>query len=113
MYAFRMSIAAAAEFYRRAGLLEVDNLENRNKLLLQMVKEGLINGVTETNKSPQEYLDHLKKNFDVLDLTGVKVPKEFDPEKTLDAIWCQDSTTGERVLIDRQTNQVIMREGDR
>lgn len=112
MLAFRMSIAAAGEFYRRAGLLVEDTLENRNKILLQMVEEGLINGVTETNKSPQEYLDHLKKNFDVVDLTGTKAPEEFDPEKTLDAVWCQDSTTGERVLIDRKTNKIIMREGE-
>jgi len=107
-----MTIAAAAEFYRRAGLLEVDNLDNRNKLLLQMVKEGLVDGVTETPKSPQEYLDHLKKNFDVLDLTNVAAPN-VDPEKRIDAVWCQDSTTGERVLLDRLTNQVIMREGNK
>ena len=111
MYAFRMTISAAAEFYRRAGLLEVDNLENRNKILLQMVKEGLVNGVTETNKTPTEYLEHLKKNFDVLDLTNVKTPGQ-DPEKTIDAVWCKDSETGERVLLDRLTNEVIMREGD-
>ena len=63
MLAFKMSIAAASEFYRRAGLLEVDNLENRNKLLLQMVQEGLVDGVTETPKTPEEYLAHLRKNF--------------------------------------------------
>jgi len=26
---------------------------------------------------------------------------------TLDALWCWDSETGKRVLIDRQTGQVI------
>jgi hypothetical protein len=110
--AFRMSVASAAEFYRRAGLLEVDNTETRNALLLQMVEEGLIDGVTETTKSPQEYLEHLKKNFDVLDLTNVKKPG-FDSEEPIDAVWCQDSETGEKVLLDRKTGQVIMREGDR
>ena len=107
MYAFRMTIAAASEFYRRCGLLETDNLENRNRLLLDMVGEGLVDGVTETTKTPEEYLAHLKKNFDVLDLTGANAP--FDPDKTLDAVWCKDSETGEDVLVDRQTNKEIMR----
>jgi hypothetical protein len=107
MMAFRMTIAAASEFYRRCSLLEIDNLENRNKLLIDMMHEGLVDGVTETPKTPEEYLAHLKKNFDVLDLTGAKAP--FDPEKTLDAVWCEDSETGEDVLIDRQTNKEIMR----
>ncbi len=33
----------------------------------------------------------------------------FDPEKTLDAVWCVDSETGERCLIDRKTSQIIVR----
>lgn len=32
-----------------------------------------------------------------------------DLDKTLDAVWCVDSETGEKVLMDRQTNQVIAR----
>ena len=107
MLAFRMSVAAAAEFYRRAGLLLVDTLENRNKILLQMVDEGLVDGVTETPKTPEEYLAHLKKNFDVLDLT--KSTAAYNPDKTLDAIWTKDSETGEDVLLDRVTNKEIMR----
>ena len=34
---------------------------------------------------------------------------KFDPEKTVDAVWAVDSETGEEVLIDRLTNEVIMR----
>ncbi len=30
-------------------------------------------------------------------------------DETLDAIWCVDSETGQEVLIDRKTNEVIMR----
>ncbi len=107
MYTFRMTIAAAAEFYRRAGQLQVDNLENRNAILFQMAKEGLIDGVTKTTKTPEQYLAHLKKNFDVLDLTDAQAP--FDPEATLNAVWCKDSETGEAVLMNRKTNKEIMR----
>ena len=32
-----------------------------------------------------------------------------DVNKTLDAIWCIDSETGEKVLMDRQTNKPIAR----
>jgi hypothetical protein len=102
-----MTLAAAAEFYKRASRLQVDTLENRNKILMQMVAEGLVSGMTETNKSPAEYLEHVKKNFNVLDLTAIK------PSGKSDSVWCTDSKTGERVLLDRRTNEVIMREGDK
>lgn len=36
----------------------------------------------------------------------------FDAEKTLDAVWCWDSETGKRYLLDRRTGQVITT-GDR
>ena len=109
MFAFRMSLAAASEFYRRAGLLEPDNEENRNKLLLQMVEEGLVDGVTQTNKTPEEYLEHLKSKFDVLDLTQAGRSDEPDPEERIDAVWARDSETGEYVLLDRITGKEIMR----
>lgn len=35
--------------------------------------------------------------------------KEFDPEKTVDLVWCRDSETSEYVLIDRKTNKEIYR----
>ena len=33
----------------------------------------------------------------------------MDVNKTLDAVWCVNSETGEKVLMDRQTNEVIAR----
>ena len=102
-------MAAAAEFYRRAGLLGVDNEENRNKILLQMVEEGLVDGVTQTNKTPEEYLEHLKSKFDVLDLTQVGRPSEPDPEERIEGVWARDSETGEYVLLDQITGKEIMR----
>ena len=32
-----------------------------------------------------------------------------DPEERIEAVWCTDSETGERVLIDTITNKVIAR----
>lgn len=109
MYAFRMTIAAASEFYRRCGLLTVDNEDARNALLLQMVEEGLVDGVTQTNKTPEEYLEHLKSHFDVLDLTQAGRSDEPDPEERIEGVWARDSETGEYVLLDRITGKEIMR----
>lgn len=36
---------------------------------------------------------------------------DFDPEKTIDAVWTVDSETGDEVLIDRITNLIIARRG--
>lgn len=33
--------------------------------------------------------------------------KNFDPEKSIDAIWVVDSETSIRYLMDRKTNQII------
>ncbi len=35
--------------------------------------------------------------------------KDIDMDKTIDAIWCIDSETGEEVLIDRKDNQILAR----
>lgn len=35
--------------------------------------------------------------------------KKFDPEERVDLIWCRDSETGERVLMDRNTHKEIGR----
>lgn len=34
----------------------------------------------------------------------------MDMNETLDAVWCIDSETGHKVLMDRKTNKVIMTE---
>lgn len=36
----------------------------------------------------------------------------FDPEKTMDAIWCVDSETSKRYLLDRKTGQIIATEDE-
>ena len=37
-----------------------------------------------------------------------KSPESWD-EKTIDCVWCWDSETGEKVLMDRKTNKEIGR----
>lgn len=32
-----------------------------------------------------------------------------NPDETMDAVWCVDSETSERVLMDRKTNKEIVR----
>jgi hypothetical protein len=36
----------------------------------------------------------------------------MDATERIDAVWCVDSETGQRVLIDRLTNKIITREGE-
>lgn len=107
MFAFMMTAEIAAEFFRRAKARNAETEEERAAILWELAREGHMLSVTETNRSEDEYVADLKRNFGVLD---GRRKIGFDPEKTLDAVWCVDSETGERVLIDRETNQIIMRE---
>lgn len=67
LYAFTMTLDAAEEFYRRVEQYEAITSTDRNAILAQMVQEGLIQGVTATNRSREEYVQDLQKNFSVLD----------------------------------------------
>ena len=70
MFSFHMDVDTACEFYRRAGEAKADTEEARTKILIQMVEEGLIKTVTQTNRTKEQYVADLAKNFEVLDLTG-------------------------------------------
>lgn len=35
---------------------------------------------------------------------------EINPNERIEAVWCVDSETSERVLIDRLTNKILIRE---
>lgn len=37
---------------------------------------------------------------------------EFDANKTVDAVWCVDSETGKKFLLDRKTGQVLTTEDE-
>lgn len=105
MYSFEMDLGIAIEFYRRAKEANANTEEERTAILFDMAEEGLIKRVMQTQRTKEQYIKDLSKNFEVLDLT---VPK-FDPNVTIDAVWCKDSETGEDVLLDRKTNKIISR----
>lgn len=69
LYAFQMNVETAMEFYRRVEQYEANTEKERHAILIQMVQEGLIKGVTATERTKQEYVSDLKKNFNVLDET--------------------------------------------
>lgn len=68
LYAFSMSIETAQEFYRRVQQYEALTEEDRNAILIQMVQEGLITDLTVTERSKEQYISDLAKNFRVLEL---------------------------------------------
>lgn len=106
MMSFMLNIDSAQEFFRRVDEQNANTEEDRAKILYEMAEEGRVMSVTQTNRTEEEYVADLKKNFGVVDMRGA----QLDQEETLDAQWCTDSDTGERVLIDRKTNQIIMRD---
>ncbi len=69
MLSFHMTADTAYEFYRRAKEHNAQTEDDRVNILLDMVAEGLINGVAETSRTKEEYIADLSKEFKVLDLT--------------------------------------------
>lgn len=72
MYVFSMTGEIAEEFFRRVQLLEVDNEDNRTKILMQMAREGLIDSVMETQRTKAQYVSDLSREFKVLNLLEKK-----------------------------------------
>lgn len=67
LYAFQMDVETAQEFYRRCEQYEAETEKERHAILIQMAHEGLIRGVTATERTKEEYVADLKKNFNILD----------------------------------------------
>ncbi len=68
LFAFTMDIETAMLFYQRADAAGAKTEEERSKLLMQMVEEGLIKNVVATQRTEEQYLADLQKNFNVLDV---------------------------------------------
>lgn len=108
MLAFSMTPETAMEFYRRAAEQGAKTEAERVMILCQMAEEGLMTRVVHTDRTKDQYVADLAKNFDILDLRNSTI----EPEETLDGTQCRwvwDSETGERVLMDLRTNKEIMR----
>lgn len=69
MLVFRMSVEVAEEFYRRCAERGANTEETRTALLLEMAKEGLIDGLTHTNRTKEQYIKDISREQNVLDLT--------------------------------------------
>jgi hypothetical protein len=70
---FQMNVDTALEFYTRCQEQNAQTLDERNKILLQLVEEGRIKSVTATNRSKERIVSDAAKNYGrVLDLTKIK-----------------------------------------
>ncbi len=67
-----MTGESAAEFFRRVQLLEEDSEEARTKILMQMGREGLLKRISATNRTKEQYIESLSKEFKILDVTEKK-----------------------------------------
>lgn len=73
-YAFTMTPEIAQMFFGLCKKYNVTDEKDRIRLLMQLAKQGYLDSVVVSKKSPDEYLKHLKENFNVLD--GRKVSDE-------------------------------------
>jgi hypothetical protein len=70
---FEMNVDTALEFYIRCREQNAQTLEERNKILLQLVEEGRIKSVMATNRSKEQIVQDAAKHYGkVLDLTKIK-----------------------------------------
>lgn len=69
MYVFEMTADVALEFFRRVQLLDVDNEQNREAILFKMGEEGLLKRISATNRTKEDYIKAVSKEFKVLDMT--------------------------------------------
>lgn len=76
MFAFEMDQKTLEEFYRRAKHLNAITEEQKTHVLFEMVREGLIKNVLETNTTKEQFVEVLSRYFNVLDAQGEK----YEPE---------------------------------
>lgn len=72
-YMFQMDIGTALEFYTRCREQNAQTLDERNKILDQLVEEGRIKSVIVTNRTKDQIVQDAAKHYGkVLDLTKIK-----------------------------------------
>lgn len=70
LFAFTMSPKVAQLFYELCEKYNVNTPERRTQLLMEMANAGMMDRVVMSDKSEEEYLAELKKNFNVVDRRG-------------------------------------------
>lgn len=63
MMAFMLYGAALEEFFKRCDAREAVTEKERTEILIEMAKEGWIASVTQTNRTKEQYVEDLKKNY--------------------------------------------------
>ena len=63
MKAFRLTLDQAVLFYEICGELKADTEEKRIAVLTAMAQYGQVEGITETQKTKEEYIKHLAEHF--------------------------------------------------
>lgn len=69
---FQMTVEVAQEFWERVRDLKAETEEERRSILIDLMKEGKMLGVSETSRTKEQYVKDLSREFKVLDLS----PKE-------------------------------------
>ena len=68
MLSFSMDIETALEFWERVTKRKAETEEARTRILLELMAEGKMNTVIQTNRTKEEYIEDLKKNFNILEV---------------------------------------------
>lgn len=66
MLIFQFKEGAALEFFRRAKERNANTLTERQAILLEMVREGLIERVVETKRTKEQVIQDMAKHYKVL-----------------------------------------------
>lgn len=68
--AFVMSARSAELFFEVCHELKAETEEERVEILTVMGRLGLLQNIVQTEKTKEEYIAHLRKHFNVADLTS-------------------------------------------
>lgn len=94
MFVFRMNSDCAGEFFKRCQVYKVKTPEACMAVAKELAMEGKVSNVIFTARTEAEYVNDLNVNF---------------ADDAIDAIWCADSDTGDRCLVDRTTGTILVR----
>lgn len=73
MLAFEFTVDTALIFWQRVKERGADTVEEREEILLEMAREGLVTRVTKTNRTKEEYIKDLARHNKVLKVTPGEV----------------------------------------
>lgn len=63
MLMFEMTLKTAREFCKRCIARGAETRQEKTEILIEMAKEGLMNSVMETKRTPDQVAEDMAKNF--------------------------------------------------